>query len=164
MEEYKQTKKGKEGWVDTLGNVSYSLAVGSALDYAAGLNGLGILASRAYATGMNLPTAAPYGKWRNFVFKSLNTTNDSSKLRKGLTDLLAFNTFQVPVYASAIAVGSLISEGKIDLDKTLDGARNLAMISPLIAPTMGWYMDRLRGMFNLKSAAEKAGEEIQNAR
>ena len=113
MEEYKQTKKGKEGWVDTLGNVSYSLAVGSALDYAAGLNGLGILASRAYATGMNLPTAAPYGKWRNFVFEKTRTTDDSSKLRKGLTDLLAFNTFQVPVYASAIAVGSLISEGKI---------------------------------------------------
>jgi len=154
---YKETKKirGKEGLVDTLGNVSYSLIAGGILDYASGLRGWGIIASRLSATAINLPTGAPYGKWRNLTFKLTKTTNESSKIRKSLADLLAFNTFQVPIYSSAVAIGSLISEGKIDWQKVEKGAAYIALISPLIAPTLGYYMDGLRKVFRLKSAPEK---------
>ena len=46
-------KKKKVGLVDTGGNITYSLIVGSALDYASGLGPTGILASRAYAKAIN---------------------------------------------------------------------------------------------------------------
>lgn len=142
--------------VDTGGNVTYSLIVGIILDYCAGLNLTGIVASRASATTINSVTGGPYGCWREQTYKATKTTEKSGKLRKTLVDLLAFNTFQVPIYGVAIAIGSLVSEGKVDFDKVRDGATYLAAISPFIAPTMGYYMDAFRKLFGIKSAAEGA--------
>lgn len=147
--------KGKESLVDTFGGVTYSLAVGSFLDYFSGLNFYGILASRASATAMNSISSAPYGKWRNLVYKITKTKQDSNRFRKIATDLIAFNTFQVPIYAAGVAIGSLLSEGKIDLDKVKHGSEYLMMISPLIGTTMGIYMDGIRKLFKIKTAAEK---------
>jgi hypothetical protein len=90
-------KKGKEYLVDTLGVVTCSLALGTALDYYAGLRGWEIVGSRAYATAINAPTGGPYGKWRNLLYKLTKTTDKSSKARKTAVELLAFNTFQVPI-------------------------------------------------------------------
>ena len=138
-----EEKKGKESLVDTLGVVSYSLIVGAGMDYSAGLRGRGIVASRVYGTIINIPTGARYGKWRNFVYEKTRTTDKSSKLRKGVAELLAFNTFQVPLYTTVVAIGSLASnllsngEFKIDFDKVSTGAQHLAMVSPLIGPTLG---------------------------
>src|SRR3989338_3052182 len=142
-----QPSKKKVGLVDIGGNITYSLMVGTALDYAAGLNFTGILASRASATAMNTVTGGPYGWWREQAYRVTNTTKESGKVRKTLVDLLAFNTFQVPVYATALAVGSLVSEGKVDWEKVQDGATYLATISPFIGPTMGWYLDGFRRLF-----------------
>lgn len=200
--EQTQTKQEsrKESMVDTLGAVTYPLIAGAMLDYASGLRGWGVVASRVYATGINLPTGALYGKWRNFMHKKTaklknNLTLDkllkkgitfstvslaqltgspyqaypeivdyitqNSKIQNSFTDLLAFNTFQVPLYASVVAVGSLISEGKVDWDKVKHGTEYLAMISPFIGPTLGWYIDGLRKVFRLRSAPEKAGSSIR---
>ena len=168
MERPIHNPKGKESLVDTMGLVSYSLVVGAGMDYSAGLRGFGILASRAYGTAINIPTGALYGKWRNFVYRKSRTTDKSSKLRKGVTELVAFNTFQVPLYATVIAVGSLASnllskgEFEIDIDKVFTGAEHLAMVSPLIGPTLGWYTEGLRKIFGLKSAPRKARESLEN--
>lgn len=142
--------------VDTAGNITYSLIAGSILDYCAGLNLSGIVASRASATAINSVTGGPYGYWREKVFKTTRTNEKSGKIRKTLVDLLAFNTFQVPIYATAVAIGSLVSEGKIDMEKVQNGALYLATISPFIGPTLGWYMDGCRKIFGVKSAAEGA--------
>ncbi len=142
--------------VDTAANISYSLIAGSILDYCSGLNLSGIVASRASATAMNSVTGGPYGWWREQAFRLTKTNEESSKTRKTLADLLAFNTFQVPIYATAVAIGSLVSEGEVNLGKVTDGAKYLAMISPLIGPTLGWYTDGVRKLFNVKSAAEGA--------
>lgn len=141
---------------DTLGNVTYSLIAGGALDYFVGLNFQGIIASRLSATGINLVTASPYGFWREKVFKLSKTNEKSTRIRKALTDLFAFNTFQVPVYATVISIGSFISEGKVNLEEVRDGSIYLATISPLIGPTSGWYMDKIRKLVGVKSAVEGA--------
>lgn len=156
MEENKQSSARKIAIVDTVGNITYSLITGSILDYCAGLNFAGILASRASATAMNSVTGGPYGWWREKAFKLTKTNKESGKIRKTLVDLLSFNTFQVPIYAAAVAIGSLISEGKVDIEKVQNGATYLATISPFIGPTMGWYMDGCRKLFGIKSAAEGA--------
>ena len=159
-------RKGKESLIDTLGLVTYSLLAGAITDYASGLRGLGIVASRAYGTAINLPTGAPYGKYRNFLYKKTKTTDKSSKVRKYLVELLAFDTFQVPLYATVIGFGSLVSnlskgELKIDFDKVQNGVAILTAVSPLVGPTVGLYMESVRKLFNLKSAPRKARESLE---
>jgi len=141
--------------VDTLGNVTYSLITGSALDISAGLDFLGIVISRSSATAINSATGGAYGWWREKAYQLTNTNSETGKLRKTLVDLLAFNAFQVPVYATSVAIGSLFSDGQVDWEKVKDGSLYLTTISPLIGPTMGWYMDWFRKRFGIKSAAEK---------
>ncbi len=150
--------KKKIAVVDTFGNITYSLIVGSLLDYSAGLNLRGILGSRATATGINSITGGPYGWWREKLFKWTKTKENSHKVRKYLVDLLAFNTFQVPVYMIATSAGTLI-EGEYNLEKVIRGAEHLAEISPLVGPTMGYYMDFFRGLFKVKSASKGAYKE-----
>lgn len=141
---------------DIVGNVSYSLILGSALDCCSGLDLAGIAASRTSASLINAVTGGPYGLWRENVFKLTGTNEKSGRLRKTLVDLAAFNSFQVPVYATAVAIGSLVSEGKVDWEKVAHGAGYLAAISPFIGPTMGWFMDGCRRVFGVRTAAQGA--------
>jgi len=166
MKTQEKTKSRKESLVDTLGLVTYSLITGATLDYASGLRGLGIVASRAYGTAINTPTGALYGKWRNFLYRKTKTTDESPNRKKYLTELLAFNTFQVPVYATAVGVGSLVSnllagEFKIDFDKVANGAGILLAISPAIGPTMGLWLEGCRKVFGIKSAPKQARESLE---
>lgn len=156
VSEDKQPSIGKVAVVDTAGAITYSIIIGSLLDYSAGLNLMGIITSRSFATAVNSVTGGPYGWWREQAFRFTKTTEKSGQLRRTLVDLLAFNTFQVPIYATSVAVASLVSEGKVDMEKVQSGATYLAAISPLIGPTMGWYMDGLRKLFKVKPAAEGA--------
>lgn len=156
IEANKSPSAKKVAIVDTAGNVTCSLILGGILDYCAGLNLTGIVASRASATAINTVTGGPYGWWREKTFKVTKTTENSRRVRKTLADLLAFNTFQVPVYAAAVAIGSFASEGKVDFDKVAHGATYLAAVSPFIGPILGLFMDGFRKVFGVKSAAEGA--------
>jgi len=138
--------------VDTGSNITYSLIVGGFLDYCSGLNFSGIVASRSSGMVLNIITGGLYGWWREQVFSFTKTTVNSNKRRLVLTDLLAFNTFQTYGYGIAVAVGCLYSEGKMDWEKVTDGITYLTVVSPLIAPTLGWYSDALRKLFKLKPA------------
>jgi len=179
----------KIGLVDTGSNITYSLIAGSLLDYWSGLNFWGIVGSRASGTAMNFATGGPYGWWREKAFEWTRTNEEPrslvnslkesyddyslegikvlkepadiliGKTRKVLVDLFAFNTFQVPIYWTAVAIGSLVSEGEINIDKANNGALYLAMVSPLIAPTTGLFMDGCRRLFGIRSAAEGAYRE-----
>ncbi len=188
-------KRGLESAVDTGGNIVFSLTVGSTIDAFGGMPILGIVADRATATGINLTTAALYGKWRNFLFRKTLKIHDNryfkEALRKGmfygasalagltatpsygysgiadylvdtgkaqnyLVDLLAFNTFQVPVYVASLSVGSLVSQHRLNTDQVAYGAKTLMKISPLIGPSLGAFLDFSRKLFQLKSAPDKA--------
>jgi|APSaa5957512622_1039677.scaffolds.fasta_scaffold15463_5 hypothetical protein len=178
-------------WVDTGANITYSLITGIPLDYSAGLNFLGIVGSRASGTAMNFATGGPYGWWREKAYELTRTNEEPrslinslkeaytgypqeginvlkepagiliGKTRKALVDLLAFNSFQVPIYATSVAIGSLISEGTVDLEKVQEGATYLATFSPLIGPTLGLWTDGFRRLFGIRSAAEGAYKERQ---
>jgi hypothetical protein len=151
----------KESLADITGNVSYSLITGIILDIVSGLKPMGILTSRAYATAANFVLAAPYGKWRNIVFKATKTTDGSSKKRRYFADLLSFNTFQTLQYASAVTISTLITEGHVNLEKVVRGTAFLMTISPIIGPSMGWYMDKIRKLFKIKSAPERARQDLE---
>ncbi|MFH1802348.1 MAG: L-alanine exporter AlaE [archaeon] len=169
----------KEKLVDIAGNITYSFIVGAGVDCAAGLNFRGIAISRTYATGMNCIVGAPYGMWRNYVFKKKEQICGSGparyiskiikkrmpseklwKLGRKLTnttaELFAFNTFQAPLYGLGVAVATLISEGGVNWEKVMGGTRNVALLSPFFGLTLGWYLDKFRNFFGIKSAPDQA--------
>jgi len=136
---------------DTFGGVTYSWVAGGILDYFTGLNLSGILAARLSSTGVNIATSGLYGLVQKGVLKLTGTTEKSGLFRTILAETLAFNLFQVPVYAGVVAVGSLISDGQVDMDKVQDGAKYLAEISLVSGPIYGWYLGKCRQFFERKS-------------
>lgn len=154
----------REEVADTISTQVFPLIVGGCMDAYAGARGLGLLASRSYAASINLPTGAPYGKWRNFLYKRTGTTEESHWFRKYAIELVAFNTFQVPLYATVAGMGVLCSGNPTTekvIDGALKGAKGLAVISPAIGPAFGWSMKFLRQrVFKLESAAQKAGNVL----
>ena len=104
--------------------------------------------------GTNALTAAPYGWWTEKVYTFTNTNKDSHSIRKRFVDLLSFNTFQLPVYAVVLSIETYFSEGEVNFDKVKNGVENLAIFSPFIGPTLGWYMSRCRRLFDVKTLDE----------
>jgi len=147
--------------VDIGGSLTYGFFAGGTLDICAGLNMKGIVISRAYNTVINIATGAPYGWWREQAYRLTNTLKQSHWLRKAGIDFLAYNTFHTPMYTAGVGLASLVSEGEIDLEKVKDGAQYCVMISPLISPTWGWFLDRCRKMFGIKSAAESPYSDLK---
>jgi hypothetical protein len=142
--------------VDTAATVIYSIASGSAFDYASGLDLTGIIASRATGIVFNAVTGGPYGWWREKVYKITGTKEDSGKIRKFLAEMLATNTFQTPTYCIMIAVGSLVSEGYVDFEKIKNGMIYVTAFSPLLCTTIGWFIDKFRRLFGISPAAKGA--------
>lgn len=146
----------KAAVVDIFSNITYTTVIGGMIDALSGLNLSGILAARTASLGTTAATSAPYGWWTEKVYQATKTREDARFLRKRLVDLLAFNTFQLPVYAAVVAVGSLVSEGEVNLEKVQNGVEYLAVASPFIGPTLGWYMNFSRKLFGVKTTAEGA--------
>ncbi len=144
-----KSEKKKTVIIDTISSTIYSLIVGSILDAHAGLNTTGIISSRVSSIPVNAMTGGAYGWWREQIFNICKTKEASNIIRKTVTDLIAFNTFQVPLYGAIVTGATYISEQKIDLDKTIDGMIGLATTSPIIGVTMGITMNIFRKINNL---------------
>ena len=154
-QEHQYTRR--EAIADTIGKVTYSILVGVGLDYfQAGLRGWGIVSARASATAVNMVTGSPYARWREGWYTLTRTSEKSSKLRKSVVELGAFNTFETYVYGLSAGIGSLISTGTLDLEKITDGMAGLLYLSPLIGPTMGMWLNGTCKMFGIKTVAERA--------
>jgi hypothetical protein len=147
-------RKARAFSADTIGFAILGLAAGGIMDYFVGLNPVGILTTRTFATGVNLASAGIYGWWREKSHKVIKTTKESNWRKKSLAEILAFNTFRTPVYAGLVAGASYVSEGSVDWDKAIKGAIYITAISPLAAPLVGGYMDKWRKGFKTKTASE----------
>ena len=152
-------QRKKVDLVDKGGNISYSLVVGCGLDAASGLDLAGIAGSRGYSAIVTYLAGGYYGRWRETMFRLTKTTKQHSRFRRGLVGLLAFNSFQVPFYFSALAVGNFLSEGRVDLEKCINGAKYLTMASPLFSTTLNYWMDVFRKRFKVKPAVVRAYEK-----
>ena len=142
--------------VDTASNVTFSLAVGTLMDCLAGLTFTQVIASRSMMTGLNLGIGGPYGWYREKVFDLTRTKEDSSKFRKYISDLIAGETFMIPLYTSVIALATYVSEGEVNMEKVEAGARNIMIGLPFISPAFNYYIDRFRRWFGIKPGVERA--------
>ena len=136
-------------------------------DYFSGLGTIGIIASRAYGAAAILPTGAHYGRWRNFLYEKTKTTDKSSRLREFMVEMAAFNTFQVPLYATTLTAASFAShlikgELIVDFEKVRSGVETLALLSPIAAPGTGIYIDFVRKLFGLDPAPREARKMLES--
>jgi len=81
-----------------------------------------------------------------------------SKLPNAATELFAFNAFQIPFYSGILSAATWISEGEMNWEKVQKGAENVFIYSPILAPFLGWYLDKFRKLFKIKSAPDQAQE------
>ena len=156
-QEQQYTKR--ENLVDTLGKITYSLFIGTGVDYfQAGLRGLEIVAARGTATAINTVTGTPYARWRREWYKFTNTSEESSRVRKSLVELAAFNTFETYTYGICAGIGSIVSSGTVDFEKITDGIAGLFYLSPFIGPTVGWWLNLTCRALRVRTVAERASE------
>jgi len=140
--------------VDTLAGLTYSLSVGTLFDITAGLDLMGVLYSRLFNVSSSTITAGIIGKYRNIIYSQFKTTKQSSRFKQYFTELFCFNTAVVPLYGVSLTIASFFSEWKFNLDEAVKGMKYLAEFSPALSPFMGWYFDRVRKLFGVRSAAE----------
>ena len=149
------------GIIDTISTNLYSFAIGTGLDTAgAHLGPEGWLYSRGFAVVINSLTGGAYGAYRRGIFKLTHTTEKSAWLQQRVADLFVFNTAQTLIYGASLAVASYLSEGAIDWEKVKGGIIGLMKLSPLVAPTMGWFQDRMYEYCGFQAAAGQSEEGV----
>jgi len=135
--------------IDTLAMVTFSTPVAMANEiFIIGMSPLHSLKARTVALPINLLTASPYRKFRNFVFDKFGTKEDSGFFRKAVTDIAAFTMFQLPLYAGIVTVsggGKHIKAGLI----------TITLISTAIGRPYGAYLDMMRRAAGLPPAGKK---------
>ena len=126
--------------VDKAAIISYYVVVGSTIDILSGLAASGILVARSVSVAANSTVLGKwYRLWREQVYRSFGTTQESSKTKKYLTELAAYIPFRAPVYALSNLVGNLVQEGSIDFKKALIGTLFFIAYAPAAAPILnGW--------------------------
>ncbi len=160
---------------DTFGNNVFSLITGIGFDILSGLNLKGIAASRGSAALANSMTGGAYGIWRDFLAEKINHTprldhwmadkfgeTIGKAPRAYLSELIAFVSAQPLIYGTVLAIGTFASEGAVNFPKVFNGMMNMVYLAPFIGPAMGYFMDLVRKMFNIREAGKGAYTEAKN--
>ncbi|MBI5393312.1 L-alanine exporter AlaE [Candidatus Woesearchaeota archaeon] len=151
----------KEKRVDQTAAISYSIVIGAVVDLLTGLNAVGIITSRLISAGVNYIIGDKYGKYRDFWYRKTKTTYESSRIKQWLVETYGVSvSFNTPLYTAVVAIGSLVSEEEINLEKVENASYLVLITSPLIGPTLGWWYNRMRKWFGLQTAQEKVEKYV----
>ncbi len=157
---------------DIATSISFSLTIGTALDFYSGLRTLGEVAlSRALNGTFAVATSTLYGDWKDYLYRKTKTTEYHSLLRRKTVDWLAFATFGAPTYLPFVGgvkfISLYLSRGKIDgvtVQQTLDviwnATKTIYAVSPFTGILYGWYNDVVRKLFGAKTSGEKSEQYI----
>ena len=160
-----KTNPKYENRVDSMSQVSYSIAVGSLLDALAGATPSELASTRTIAIGLNYVTGDYYGMWRDKLYAWTSTTPEASRLRKCSVEVAALCTFQVPLYAAFITLGQVTSDlfmhTGVDMEKTKAGMIGLGKLAIPIAISSGYWMNYARDFYGLPRPDEKAQEALK---
>jgi len=95
----KQTESWKKYLVDTGAMLMAAFPAGLFAEVIiAGMTLGQSLHARFMAVWIDILTARPYGIYRDHIFFKFQTIESSSVIKKCLTDIFSYVTFQVPVY------------------------------------------------------------------
>jgi len=111
------------------------------------------LYARFMAVWIDLLTARPYGIYRDFIFAHFGTTEACSLFKKGLTDVLSYVTFQVPVYVLILFCAG--AEPK----QIIVAASTCALFSTISGRPYGILLDWFRRLFGLPTSAQQVKKD-----
>jgi hypothetical protein len=146
-------KSWKTYLVDTAAMISVSLPGGLFNEVL--ISGMTLeqsLHARFMAIWADILTARLYGIYRDYIFRRCNTTDASTFIRKGLTDIFSYITFQVPVYAGILAAAGA------ELHQILIASSMAALFSAVSGRPYGIFLDWFRRLFGLRAATEHSKE------
>ena len=128
--------------VDTLASIVFFTTVAALTElYVAGMAPREVLVTRLIMVPLMIVTGRPYGLYRDWVFARSKATVGWSRT---LMDVVAFLTFQLPVYAITLFVAGA-SLGQI---MTLLPATAVLMI--LLSRPFGLYLEMVRGWLGVR--------------
>lgn len=131
--------------VDTITTiVFFTLVAGLTELFWAGMSAQEVLVTRALTVPVMVLTARPYGLWRDFAFRRLAPRNTVARTA---TDVAAFISFQLPVYAGILAVSGADPS---EILRALGGALGGML---LLSRPFGLVLDGVRRLFGTQSAA-----------
>jgi len=123
---------------DTTALLLFSTATGAFVELVvAGLTLAQTVDARIVAVPAILLTARPYGIFRDWVFR-VGRARKGTALRRTACDILAFVTFQVPVYAGILAFAGATS------DQIMRACASAVIILTIAGRPYGVFLDWFR--------------------
>lgn len=153
-ESSKQPRNVKRFLLDTFATVSFGFAVGGTIKLANGLSVKQAAVSCLGDMALNFALGGTYGIYRDYVFNRFGVDKDAGFLRTLVPNTYAMNVFWViPSILSLYATGIATHEDLAKLDyhlKALHTMGSAIVLTPIMAPASGFYMDRLRALFGMR--------------
>ncbi|AKG69778.1 MULTISPECIES: L-alanine exporter AlaE [Serratia] len=129
---------------DTFALVVYCFIVGMAIEILiSGMSFSQSLSSRLVSIPVNILIAWPYGRYRDFFIATARRSPHGQFLLRNLADLLAYVSFQSPVYAAILwSVGA-------DGQQILAAVTSNAVISMAMGVVYGYFLEYCRRLFRV---------------
>ena len=140
----------RETIADTFALISFGLVVGMSVElFVAGLSIEQSLHSRLLSIPVNLLIARPYGLYRDWAMAQSRKMFNSS-LMDSVMDIVAFLTFQMPVYAM------LVGTSGASLDQVITACMGQLGALILMGRPYGIYMQMCRNWFAERTSLQAA--------
>jgi len=130
--------------VDTLASIVFFTTIAALTElYIAGMAPGEVMTTRLIMVPLMIITGRPYGIYRDWVFAKSAPTEGWSRT---LMDVVAFLTFQLPVYAvTLVFAGASMAQIATLLPMT-------AVLMVLLSRPFGLYLELARGWFGTRDA------------
>ncbi|EPC5668741.1 L-alanine exporter AlaE [Serratia liquefaciens] len=129
---------------DTFALVVYCFIAGMAIEILiSGMNFQQSLSSRLLSIPVNILIAWPYGRYRDLFIRIARRADRYPFLLRNLADLLAYVSFQSPVYAAILwSVGA-------DGQQIITAVASNAVVSMAMGVVYGYFLEYCRRLFRV---------------
>lgn len=129
---------------DTFALVVYCFIAGMAIEtLVSGMSFQQSLSSRLVSIPVNILIAWPYGRYRDLFIRLATRFQRGQWLLRNLADLLAYVSFQSPVYAAILwSVGA-------DGQQIMTAVAGNAVLSMAMGVVYGYFLDYCRKLFRV---------------
>ena len=135
---------------DTVAMVVYCFIVGMMIEiFISGMSFQQSLSSRLVSIPVNIVIAFPYGVYRDLILRQAQRLSPARTVRS-LADMLAYVTFQSPVYAAILLfVGA-------DWQQIVTAVSSNMVVSMLMGAAYGYFLEYCRRLFRVSAAPVSA--------
>lgn len=106
-----------------------------------------VLAARLAAIPITLATGRPYGMWRDAILR-FGRAEQSPRWRRTTLDVVAFLTFQVPVYVLILSIAGA------SVEQMARAVPTACLLMLFVSRPYGLYLDFCRGIFGIERQFE----------